>query len=185
MNKVHLFLLLFLTGFLQLAEGQTFSTRHAEVKFFSHAPLEDIEAINQEVGVLVSTTTNTIKVVIKIVVFKFDKSLMQEHFNENYLESPKFPVATFTGSFIDKEKFKLGTPGTVQAIVKGDLTIHGITQQREIPCSLTVDDGGKVTVASEFMVKLEDHKIKIPSAVGQNISEEVKVSFSGVLDKQP
>jgi hypothetical protein len=185
MNKSQLLLLLFLTGFFQFAEAQTFSTRVAEVKFFSHAPLEDIEAINKEAGVLVSTTTNTIKVVIKIVGFKFDKSLMQEHFNENYLESPKFPVATFTGSFSDKEKLKLGNLGTIQAIVKGDLTIHGISQPREIPCSLTVDAEGKISVASEFMVKLEDHKIKIPSAVGQNISEEVKVSFSGVLDKQP
>jgi hypothetical protein len=185
MKNSFYFLLIALSGIFTQAQAQNFSTRAGEAKFFSHAPLEDIEAINKEVGVLVSTANNTVKVVVKIVGFKFEKSLMQEHFNENYLESPKFPVASFTGSFTDKEIIKLGNPGTIQSIVSGDLTIHGITQKREIPCTLTVGADGKVSVSSEFMVKLEDHKIKIPTAVGQNIAEEVKVSFAGVLEKQP
>lgn len=175
---------LLLTGFSSFVTAQNFSTRAAEAKFYSHAPLEDIEALNKEVGVLVSIPNNSVKVVVKIVGFTFAKSLMQEHFNENYLESPKFPVATFTGNFSNKEILEIKTPGSYQMMVSGDLTIHGIAAKREIPCTILVGEDGKLNVSSEFMVKLEDHKIKIPSAVGKNIAEEVKVSFSGILEKQ-
>lgn len=185
MKNYNLIASLIFLGFSSFAAAQNFSTRTAEAKFYSHAPLEDIEALNKEVGVLVSIPTNSVKIVVKIVGFTFAKSLMQEHFNENYLESPKFPIASFTGGFTNKENLDIKTPGTYPMVVSGDLSIHGVTIQREIPCTILVGEEGKLTVNSEFMVKLEDHKIKIPSAVGKNIAEEVKVTFSGILAKQP
>lgn len=185
MKKYCLLSIILFAGFTTYLSAQNFNTRTAEAKFYSHAPLEDIEAINKEVGVIVSGASNSVKVVVKIVGFTFAKSLMQEHFNENYLESAKFPVATFSGSFVNKENLNLETPGTYSMMVSGDLSIHGISARREIPCTLEVGSDGKLKVNSEFMVKLADHKIKIPSAVGQNIAEEVKVSFSGTLNRQP
>lgn len=164
--------------------AQNYITRNGEARFFSHAPLEDIEAVNKDVGVIVSPALNIVKIVVKIISFQFDKSLMQEHFNENYMETPKFPIASFTGSFLNKEKVNFSNPGTYQTLVTGDLLIHGITRKREIPATLVIQADGKVSVASEFMVKLEDHQIKIPSAVGKNIAEEVKVNFNAVLNKQ-
>jgi len=175
--------LLILTGYS--LEAQTYSTRSAEVKFYSHAPLEDIEAHNTKGGASLSLEKNEIRIVIPIKGFMFQKALMQEHFNENYMETPKFPVATFTGSLSDTEVLKDDSPGPHKLIAKGELTIHGVKKYREIYCILSREPTGGIKVIAVFPVKVADHKIKIPSAVGKNIAEEVEITFNAILEVAP
>ena len=105
---------------------------------------------------------------------------MQSHFNENYLESSKFPNASFKGDF--KGDYDLTKDGEYAVSSTGDLEIHGIVQKRTIPAKLIVKNG-KVSLFAKFLVKLEEHKIKIPSVVFQNIAEEVEVTVESDLKK--
>lgn len=163
--------------------AQKFVSKTGEATFFSHAPLEDIEAKNQKCGAQFIPSANEIRVVIPIKGFIFEKSLMQAHFNENYMESDKYPVALFNGYIADTSTFKIGIPGEYKVLTKGTLTIHGVKVEREIPCTLMVQEGIKsLFVKAEFPVILKDHNIKIPSAVGKNLAEEVLVKYTATLD---
>jgi hypothetical protein len=163
--------------------AQKFVSKTGEATFFSHAPLEDIEAKNQKCGTQFIASANEIRVVIPIKGFIFEKSLMQAHFNENYMESDKFPVALFNGSIADTSAFNLKVPGEYSVLAKGTLMIHGVKAEREIPCKLTVIEGGKsINVTTEFPILLKDHDIKIPSAVGKNLAEEISVKYISTLD---
>jgi len=104
--------------------------------------------------------------------FIFKKELMQEHFNENYVESDKYPKASFTGSFT--EDLSLTTNGVYKIKVKGNLTLHNITKGIEVPATLEVSDG-KVKGSSEFKLKPEDFNISIPSIVRDKIESEITV----------
>jgi polyisoprenoid-binding protein YceI len=103
---------------------------------------------------------------------------MQEHFNEKYMESEKFPLSQFRGTI--QEKIDLKVAGTYQVTVKGKLTIHGVEQERTITGTITVKDG-KITVQSKFKIKVADHKIEIPSLVATKIAEELDVEVNAVL----
>jgi hypothetical protein len=185
MKKIVLFFVLILGLGMTDMSAQNFISRTGEVKFFSHTPLEDIEALNTKVAVKVMSEKDSVRIVVPIIGFIFDKSLMQEHFHENYMETKLFPTATFLGRFVENTKPNLHSPGLIQTSVSGELTIHGVTQKRIIPCILNVAEDGKITATSDFMVKLSDHKIKVPFAVGKNIAEEIKVTFSALLSGNP
>lgn len=158
---------------------QKFKCTNGKVKFFSSAPLEDIEAISEKVSAIYNNQNGEVAAIIPISSFEFDNGLMQEHFNENYMESEKYPKASFSGKI---EKPENNLPGTIfQTEVKGKLTIHGVTKERIIPLTLTYLEDGSVKVTSKFMVKVADHKIKIPSIVFQNIAEEVEVTLDLIL----
>lgn len=146
-----------------------------EVHFYSEAPLEDIKASNTEVKGVIDFESKRVAVVIKMNAFQFEKSLMQEHFNENYLESEKYPKATFTGSFTDA--IDLSVPGKVQREIAGTMTIHGVTNP---VTSLVVFDITKdsIKVNTVMIVRLEDYQIKIPKIVFAKIAEEVEVTVS-------
>lgn len=112
---------------------------------------------------------------VLIKSFKFQKALMEEHFNENYLESNTYPKASFKGTITDLSKVTLSKDGTYPVTVKGDLTIHGVTKPVEAPGTITVS-GGKVGAASKFTVKVKDYNIKIPATLVNNIAETVDIS---------
>jgi len=179
--------LIFTSLFMCLATmvvAQKYTTKTGIASFYSHAPLEDIEAKNVKCGTQFITSSNDIRVVIPIKGFIFDKSLMQAHFNENYLESDKFPFALFNGRITDSTQYNIATPGEYSVTAQGSLLIHGVKMEREIPCKFTVAAEGKsINVDCEFMVVLKDHDIKIPSAVGKNLAEEIKVSYHATLDR--
>ena len=160
---------------LQLsAEAQTrLLDRAGKVRFYSEAPVENIEATtNQALGVL-DTMTNKVAVSILMKGFHFEKALMEEHFNENYVESDKYPKATFTGTIMDE--VDLGQPGTVEAKVQGEMTIHGVTNPVEAVIKFVITEE-KMTATTTFMIKVADYKIKIPTVVVNNIAEEVEVT---------
>jgi polyisoprenoid-binding protein YceI len=142
------------------------------VSFFSHAAIEDITADNKKTVGLFNASTGELVFSVPITEFQFKKSLMQEHFNEKYMESDKFPKATFQGKV---SGFDPSIKTIQQARATGKLTIHGVTNTVEIPGTLEWQ-GDKRLMKSKFIVKLADYKITIPQLLWQNIAEQVEVT---------
>jgi polyisoprenoid-binding protein YceI len=163
----------------QQADTQFFC-KDGFVHFFSSSPLEDIEAKSNTVVAVYNTTKNEVGAKISIKSFSFKDKLMEEHFNENYLESDKYPFATLTGKIA--EPIDLSKDGTYNATVNATLEIHGVKQVRGIKCTFTVK-GEQIIVKSVFEVKLADYKIKIPKMVVMNIAETIKVDLLFTLKK--
>lgn len=152
--------------------SQLYSTQTGETIFFSETPIENISAVNKTVGAILNTVTNEIAVNMKMTAFDFPNKLMQEHFNENYMESEKFPAGSFKGKIIEVIDFTKN--GTYDIIAKGFLTLHGITQPRNLKGKLTVENQ-KVNLTCNFDVKLVDHKIDVPKLVFAKIAEVISV----------
>ncbi|MCE7991790.1 MAG: YceI family protein [Roseivirga sp.] len=172
--KIFLVLALSLS-FLSVNAQDRYLTRSGHIKFFSTAPLEDIEANNYKVLCIVDLSKGQIAADMLIKAFEFEKKLMQEHFNENYMESGKYPKSTFKGNFEVPAGLKSMTDGTYELAVDGELSVHGVKKPLSTTATLTVA-GGKLTGAVKFGVKVKDHKIKIPKVVVRNIAEEVEVT---------
>ena len=154
------------------AIGQKYSVEKSYVKFFSDAVLEDITADNKKAVGIFNSSTGEIVFSIPISEFQFAKSLMQEHFNERYMESDKYPKATFQGKI---QGFDTNAKEPQSAKATGKLTIHGVTRDMDIPGTIEREKD-KLLFKTKFMVKLEDYKIEIPQLVWQNIAEQVEVT---------
>ena len=161
--------------------AQIFLTRNGKVTFFSQAPLENIEAVNNEVTSIFDSKKGEFAFVVLIKSFKFKKALMEEHFNENYMESNSFPKASFKGTIEDMSKIDFTKDGSYPVTVSGDLTIHGITKKVEAPGTITIN-GGVINASSKFNAKVKDYNIKIPSVVENKIAETVDVSVDCKYD---
>lgn len=158
-------------------QAQKYYTREGKVSFFSEAPLEKIEAFNSKATSVIDVSTGKIEFAILIKAFQFEKSLMQEHFNENYMESDKYPKATFKGDITNIGTIDLTKDGQYEVKVKGDLTIHGVTKTIEIPGKILVKDG-QITATSSFEVVVADYKIEIPAIVRDNIARTVRIDIA-------
>lgn len=172
MNRIRIFLIVALTVVGVSTYAQKYTAERAFISFYSDAPLEDITAENGKVTTIFNATTGDIAFSVPMKEFKFAKSLMQEHFNEKYVESEKFPKATFQGKIID---FKPGTSGAQQVKAQGKLTIHGVTKDIDVPGTIEMQ-GNKLVMKSKFMVKVADYNIEIPQLVFNNIAEQVEVT---------
>jgi polyisoprenoid-binding protein YceI len=120
---------------------------------------------------------------VQVKNFIFAQALMQEHFNENYLESNKFPSATLKGKIVNIADLKLDKDGTYKAKVQGTLEMHGVTNNLTVPATLVVS-GGKINFNANFNVLCADYKIAIPSVVADKVAKEVKINIEGVLSNQ-
>lgn len=160
------------------AGAQKMLTRTGKAEFKSEAKLEKIEASSNQVTVLLNTETNAVAVKIAVRTFHFDKALMQEHFNENYLESDKFPEATFSGKITDSVDWK--KDGTYSLQVEGDLTIHGVKKKVKEKITAVVKNG-EVKLSSSFSIKLSDYQIKNDKM--ENISETISIRVEADLKK--
>ena len=157
------------------AEAQMVFTRTGMAHFYSKATLEDIEAVNKKVQCAFNPGSGQVSVKIPIADFVFDKKLMQEHFNENYLESEKYPNAGLEGKIaevLDQEK-----DGVSKVQMKGILDLHGVKKEYNIPAEVTVKNGMATNARAKFTVKLADHEIKIPTLVMQKIAEEIAIDI--------
>ncbi|MCB9232324.1 MAG: YceI family protein [Bacteroidia bacterium] len=170
-----LVLLALLAGLGTSLQAQIWVSRNASIRFFSSAPIEDIEATTQTAQAAINTETGEVYFKASIVTFKFRKPLMEEHFNENYLESDKYPNAEFSGKILELPD--LSKDGTYPVNVAGRLTIHGVEKERLVPATLTVSKG-KISSNSVFKVRCEDHNIEIPTIVIENIAEELEVTVN-------
>jgi hypothetical protein len=162
-------LLILLLGYTSFA--QKFSAEHGEISFFSDGIVEDIDARNSQVGSLLDASNGEVVFIAKIRDFVFPKSLMREHFNEKYMETEKYPKATFQGKLVG---IRAGTTGEQKVRAVGKLNMHGVTRDIDVPGTVEFS-GSKVVTRSKFKVRLEDYNIKIPTVVWQNIAEEVEV----------
>jgi hypothetical protein len=166
-----LFLSIILVGFSQ----GIYKAENGEIIFFSSTPLEDIDAVNKEVKALLNSKNGELAFVVANIGFRFKKPLMEEHFNENYIESDQYKTSVFKGKIIDNIDYSKDR--VYKVVTKGILNIHGVEREREIEGELIIKEG-KITIKSEFNIKLADHKIKIPKVVSKNIAEVVKVSVN-------
>ncbi len=163
-----------------LSHGQEkFLTKQGYTSFFSSSPVEDIKADNNQVLSIIETSTGTIAIAILMKSFLFEKSLMQEHFNENYIESDKYPKATFKGQILN---FGALDQNEQMVTVQGDLTIHGVTKKMKTQAKISKTEES-ISLKGSFPVKVADYDIKIPSVVMNNIAETIEVTFK--LDHQP
>jgi len=145
----------------------------SKTTFFSTAPLEDIRAISTKGRSAINLSTGEIAFSISINSFEFERSLMQEHFNEKYMESEKFPKANFSGTIKNWEYGK--SIDTVVTI--GKLTIHGVTQDILARGSVEFEKK-KLFITAKFNVKLQDFGIEVPSLMFQKIAETVEVTIN-------
>jgi hypothetical protein len=155
--------------------AQTWFTRNGRITFFSKAPVENIEARNNEVTSFLDIKKGEVAFVVLIKSFKFKKALLEEHFNENYMESNTFPKANFKGIITDLSKINFLKDGAYPVIVKGDLTIHGVTKVVDAPGTINILQG-KISANSKFAIKVKEYNIKIPTAVINNISETISIT---------
>ena len=178
----HLFLIctLFLSSARLMAQNK-YITRTGTVSFFSSTAAENIDATNSEAFSLVDITKGEVAFQILITGFKFKKALMEEHFNENYMESTKFPKASFQGNITDLSKLNLKSNGPFDVNIAGNLTMHGVTNKVTIPATIIIKNG-KLTATSKFDVYLADYKIRVPSVVSKQVSESVAVSVNCAYD---
>jgi hypothetical protein len=164
---------LWLHPYLGLAQQGIYQTSRGEVVFFSKAPLENITAKNQAVSSLINTEKNELAFVVRISRFDFPNKLMQQHFNESYLESDKYPTASFKGKI--NEAIPWEKPGTYPATASGLLSIHGVEVQKTFQGNIVVRANG-IQLNSTFKVPLAEHNIKIPTLVFNKIAEEIEVT---------
>lgn len=183
MNKSIFIILLCLIGTSGFSQT-IYMTRNGQVSFFSKTSMENIDAINNEVNSMISIGTGDIVFSLLVKGFRFERALMEEHFNENYMESDKFPKSTFQGKITDRENIDFTKDGTYQVIVAGDLTIHGIKKTVQIPGSLTIAKE-KLTVISAFTITLSDYEIDIPDLVAGKISKTLDISVNCAYKLKP
>jgi polyisoprenoid-binding protein YceI len=161
-------------------QAQKYFTRNGHLGFFSKTNMEDIKANNESVTYIVDWTTGEIQISALQTNFKFEKALMQEHYNENYVESTKFPKATFKGKIENVNAINIKKDGTYTANVSGSLDIHGVSKYYTTKATFKVS-GGHVVAETKFNVKCADHNIKIEANLKNNISESIEISAKADL----
>ncbi|SRR6056297_1596937 len=181
MRKI-LFTILFTAAVTSGMAQSKYITKSGHINFFSQAPIEDITADHYSVGSIIDTETGELVFTLMMTGFEFEKKLMQQHFNENYVESDKFPKSTFKGLITNNEKVDYSKPGQYSVNVKGDLTIHGVTKTIQTPGTIEVTQDG-LNAHSEFIVKPADYDIKIPGIMRNKIAEEIEVTVKMDYEK--
>ncbi|MDH5365387.1 MAG: YceI family protein [Cyclobacteriaceae bacterium] len=171
MKKI--FLILIVLFSFSSIHAQKYKSDKSTVTFYSEAVIENIEATNNKAQSVLDVTNQNIVFSIPIDGFDFEKDLMQEHFNEKYMETEKFPKSIFSGKF---SGFDINKTGKQKVAASGKLTIHGV--ERKISAEgIMIVEGNKIKLSSSFKVKLKDYKIAIPQLLWQNIAEEVEVEL--------
>ena len=158
--------------------SQKYFVDDSKVSFYSWAPLEDISAISNKLEGVVDFDSGEFFFRIPISTFIFPSSLMQKHFNEKYMESEKYNMSFFKGSF--DESVAVFDDSVMNVSALGVLNIHGVDQDVVIDTDLNIKNGD-ILFYSEFNVPLKDYKIKIPKVVRMNIADTILVKVSGKL----
>lgn len=173
-------LALVLSASVSFAQGK-FYTKTGKISFYSKAPLEEIEGKNKTVTAVLDSKSGALQFAVQMKGFEFEKQLMQQHFNENYVESNKYPNAEFKGAITNNSDINYSKDGTYTAKVKGKLTIHGVTKDVESTGTLKIN-GGKIDANSVFNVLISDYNIKIPAIVKDKVSNTIKITVDCGLE---
>jgi hypothetical protein len=166
-----------------LTKAQVFvGTDNGVVSFFSHTSMEDIDAKNKNCKAMVlKGEDGTFVCQLANKGFVFKSGLMQEHFNENYIESDKYQFSTIKGKITDKVDYS--KDGVTKVTLDGKMDIHGVVKDVKIPATLTVK-GDVVTIDAKFNVAMKDYNIRIPEAVGNKFAEAMEITVKGELKKK-
>lgn len=176
--KSILFSSLLITGVYTLTAQDLFLTKTAKVNFDCTPanPVENIDAVNNEATSFLNKKTGELVFAVLVKSFRFEKALMEEHFNENYMESGKFPKADFKGKISNLSGVNFAKDGDYPVKVAGNFTLHGITKPINVDGTISIK-GGKIQAKSKFSVMLEDYKIDRPKVVADKISEKATISI--------
>lgn len=155
-----------------------YNCRDGQVSFFSETPIENIDATSNGLNVVFNTADKNLVLIVPYTSFKFKKPLMQEHFNEKYMESDKYPNAIFKGKINENVSFAVDT--VIKVTATGMFNCHGVEKQKTEEATITIKDG-KISMKGEFKVALKDHNIEVPKVVLQNIAEVIDVKFNATL----
>jgi hypothetical protein len=157
-----------------VSNAQRFFTRNGSVSFYSSTPVEDIEAHNTSTRSVMDSKSGAIQFAVLMKSFVFEKALMQEHFNENYVESDDYPKAIFKGKIANLEEVDFSKDGTYAVTVEGTMNMHGVEQPLTAAGTLKVEKG-EIQGTSTFEIQPEDYNIEIPSVVRDKIAKTIKV----------
>jgi hypothetical protein len=189
MKKLIIFIAII--GFLKTtAQIYTAKAGATAITFYSEAPMENIEALNKGAIIVLKASTNDIQVRVTMQNFKFKNALMEEHFNENYMETdkkvevngaPTFPnrYAEFKGKI--NETIDYSKESEYKVTLTGKLTIHGVTKDVTIDGMLS-KKAEELIIMSKFKIRVADYDIKVPSMYVKNIAEEVDVTINSTLE---
>jgi YceI-like domain len=166
------FIFLLSVCFFYKSNAQNYITKTGFIGFYSKTPFEDIQGENNQVYAVLDPSSHHLAFAVLLKGFIFPKELMQVHFNENYVESDKYPKATFSG--ICSGDMELSKDGIYQVAIKGDLSLHGVTKTLETTAQLEVKNG-KILGTSTFKIKPEDYQITIPGVVREKIAKDINV----------
>ena len=159
------------------ANAQKYMTKNGFIGFYSKTSMEEIKADNNQVAGVIDAGTGEMVFQVLIKSFHFEKALMEEHFNENYMESEKYPKSTFKGKISNLSSVNFSKNGTYEVTVDGDLTLHNVTNKVNIKGTIEVITGG-INASSKFLIVPEDYKIEIPSVVREKINKNLEVTVS-------
>lgn len=177
MKKSLILILALLIGGVMFS--QKMITRAGEIKFDATVPgaMDEVIGTNNTASSIFDKSTGDLVVQVMVKSFKFKSPLMEEHFNENYMESDKLPKASFKGKVVGFD----GKPGSYD--VEGDLTIHGVVNKVKTKMTVT-NDGAKVIISGNFSIKLSDYKLEVPALARKTLAETAKVGFKLSLDSK-
>lgn len=175
-----MFVFLFFFGVVYAAN--VYIVKTSKIRFKSEAPLETIIAESSELKGMLDLQTKNFAFTVNNESFKgFNSPLQREHFNDNYLDTDKYPVISYTGRIIDEIDFN--KPGTYTVRAKGMMNVKGINRERLIKSVVEVKPNS-IKITSEFTVLLDDYSIRIPRVVNQKIAPEIQLTFSANLEPQ-
>ncbi|MFZ9387598.1 MAG: YceI family protein [Chitinophagaceae bacterium] len=182
MKKIFVTCLLFLL-LAGMTSAQIWYTKVAAIGFDATAPAspERIEGKNRSATCVLDSKTGAIQFSVLMKGFAFERALMEEHFNENYVESNKYPKAEFKGKVKDMEDIDLSKDGNYTVKVKGDLSLHGETREVETTGQIRAT-GGKVSATAAFIIKLSAFNISIPGLVADKVGKEARISVDCTLE---
>ena len=171
------FFSLIILSLVTSVNAQKYMTKNGFISFFGHTPMEDIKADNNQVASVLDISTGDLVFQVLIKSFHFDRALMEEHFNENYMESDKFPKAIFKGKITNLKSINFAKNGTYDVTVEGDITIRDATNKINAKGTIEVITGG-INANSKFLISPEDYKINIPAVVREKIAKNLEVTVT-------
>lgn len=177
MKKIFFVIAIAVTTTASFGQGR-FITKNGKIHFDATTPTspEKIDGTNDKATSVIDASTGAIEFALLMKAFAFEKSLMQEHFNENYVESDKFPKATFKGTITNMSSITLSKDGTYPATIKGQMTLHGETKEISAGGTIVVKGGAITAAKSEFKLLLSDYKVDVPSVVSDKVAKEAKIT---------
>jgi hypothetical protein len=174
MKKLAVIALIILSAKISMA--QNYMTKEGMIDIYSETPIFTIDGKTQSAGSILNTSTGEIAASVLITSFKFKEALLEEHFNENYMESHKFPKAQYKGKITNWSTIDITKDGTYPVTLDGTMIIHGVTKATTTQGTLTVT-GGKLVANAEFLVTIADYGIEVEESYKDRIPEKMKITL--------